>query len=439
MNILVITSDSTFPSKTNPTAGIFFANLLRRLNALAGRLVVVTPVAYVPKPLERLPRFRSQLLAEYHDRWNGIDVFRPRYLSARAKKRLSLQSRSYCWSIGNLCHALNRRDRYDLVLAQGFGPPTHAAQWFAKQIGKRSVAWAIGSDIHRLSHVSPDNARHFQHNVRYNDIILTVSNAIRNMMLARAPRARHIHTFYRGIDLTDFSASADKAAIRAKLGLQANRQYMLTAGGVIKSKGSDEFYAAFRQLAAGRDSLSAIWVGTGTESESLLQQAKADGLASRLIFTGRVPRPTVLEYMQAADVMAFASHGEGLPNVVMEALAAGLPVVATKVGGTAEIVADGLTGLIVPPQDETALTDAVARQLDDPHQARQMAEQGRKLITQHFDVDRNAAVLMDVLRHIAAGGSAEQSIPSCAGVEPGCLPIDAMSAESTTVAATPRS
>jgi glycosyltransferase involved in cell wall biosynthesis len=90
-------------------------------------------------------------------------------------------------------------------------------------------------------------------------------------------------------------------------------------------------------------------------------------------------------------VLVLPSIAEGLPGALFEAGALGVPVVATAVGGIPEVVVDGVTGILVPPQDPAALADAIASLLDDPERARAMGEAGRQRVEQHFTVERMVA------------------------------------------------
>ena len=407
LRLLVIAGAYVFPSEGRPNAGIFFANLLRRLLPLTDRLAVVVPTAYVPAPLAMLPRFAAQARASPHAFWHDIEVFRPRYLSLRAATHNWFQSRSACLAAAPLCETLHRRHDFDLVLGNGLVAPAHIAQCVGARIGRPSVAWAIGSDVHTYPHWSEENLRLLRHNVRHCHMVLTTSEALRRDLLAACPGAGHVHTFYRGIDLACLDAPADRATSRAALGMAADQIYMLTAGDVHKAKGSEEFYVVFRRLASRRPNLAGLWVGSGMEEAGLRERAARDGLANRFTLTGHVPRSKVLDFMRAADLMLFPSHVEGLPNVVMEAMAAGLPVAASDVGGVGEIIADGVTGLCVPSGNVDAMAVAVERFLDQPVWAAAVAARGQQLIREHFDVSRNAPVLLEILEHVAAGKPAD--------------------------------
>jgi glycosyltransferase involved in cell wall biosynthesis len=110
------------------------------------------------------------------------------------------------------------------------------------------------------------------------------------------------------------------------------------------------------------------------------------GLQGNFVFLGR--RSDIPDLLASCDIAVLPSRAEGLPNAVLEYMAAGLPTIASRVGGNPELVQEGVTGVLVPPQDSSALSDALLRLLRDPDLARQMAANGRRLATQDFSFDR---------------------------------------------------
>jgi teichuronic acid biosynthesis glycosyltransferase TuaC len=384
----------------------------------------VTPTAYVPPPLLKLPMFSAHRGMVYRQWWKGIEVFRPRTISVSrfGTTRMWVHARNCCVAAMPLCASLHRRHGFDVVIGNQLGPMAHLGQCLARDFGIRCVSWGIGSDVHSLPGLSAENLRLLQHNLRHGDMILTVCEAMRQLLLQARPTARNIHTFYRGIDLASLEGEVDRPGLRAKLGLSPDRRYMISAGAVQKTKGVYEFYEAFKQLAAARSDLAAIWMGEGPERAALRKLAHQAGLGDRFRAAGTVPRNELLRYMRAADLMAFPSYAEGLPNVVVEALAAGMPTITSDVGGVSEVVHDQVTGLLVEPGDVRALARAIEYVLDNADKASEMAKRGRQFILRHFDVRLNARVLLGVLKHVGRNGSCEDPIPSCDGVRPGELP-----------------
>jgi glycosyltransferase involved in cell wall biosynthesis len=129
-----------------------------------------------------------------------------------------------------------------------------------------------------------------------------------------------------------------------------------------------------------------ILVGDGEMRASFERQAQMLGLGGSFIFLGR--RNDVPQILSSCDIGVLPSRVEGLPNAVLEYLAAGLPVVASRVGGTGELVDDGVTGLLVPPENSAALSSAMLKYLRNPAEARQIANRGREFVTRNFSFDR---------------------------------------------------
>ncbi len=425
MNILVITPGGMLPSPHRPHAGIFFANLLARVKPAGGRLIAVAPAIYVPRLLLATARFRRHAFPLRHV-WSGIEILHPRFPYLRQSRRPWLQSRLVSWSALPLCRALHRRHRFDIVLGYGLDQAAQAAHLAARELGLPCVCWGIGSDVHTLPLVSPEHVKLLRHNVRHIDLVLTESDALRRMLSVLCPGCGHVHTFYKGIDLADLPERDDRASLREKLHMRPDGKYMVSAGRVRDAKGAWEFYEAFKRLSRRRGDLSALWVGDGDLTQRLRATAARDGLGARFTITGFLPRPRALEHIKATDVLAFASHAEGLPNVIMEGMAAGLPIVATDFDGVRELIADQTTGLIAPLRNADALAAAIESVLREPDRAAEMARRGRDFVLKYFDVDRNAPVLMSILEGLLGGRAPAEPIPPCAGVQPGHLPMETL-------------
>jgi glycosyltransferase involved in cell wall biosynthesis len=133
-----------------------------------------------------------------------------------------------------------------------------------------------------------------------------------------------------------------------------------------------------------------VAAGKGPLREDLERRAAELGIAERVRFVGKVPHDEVAEYMSVGDVFVLPSYSEGLPTVACEALNCGVPIVATAVDGTPEVVRDGETGLLVPAGDAPALADALERILTDDDLRRRLAEQAVIIGREEFTWDANA-------------------------------------------------
>src|SRR5205823_5475016 len=160
------------------------------------------------------------------------------------------------------------------------------------------------------------------------------------------------------------------------------RRIIGSAGRLSPEKGFGIFLQAARRLVARDRSLGFIHFGDGPLRKALEHEAEAAGLEDVFVFAGL--RPDLDRYLPFLDLMVLPSFTEGLPNVVLEAFAAAVPVVATAVGGTPEVVEDGVNGRLVPAGDTEALADAILDVLFCEEQRRAMGDRGRERVRDEF-------------------------------------------------------
>jgi glycosyltransferase involved in cell wall biosynthesis len=164
-------------------------------------------------------------------------------------------------------------------------------------------------------------------------------------------------------------------------------------------KGHRDLIAGLPALASCFPAVSLLLAGEGPLRETLAKQAANLGVGERVLFLGHVA--DVRSVLAAADVFVLPSYREGLPNAVLEAMAMGVPVVATDTDGTAEAVLDGETGCLVPPGDPEALARAVTRILEDDSAREALLRGARQLVSARFDTERAVEELEVLLRRVA--------------------------------------
>jgi glycosyltransferase involved in cell wall biosynthesis len=186
-----------------------------------------------------------------------------------------------------------------------------------------------------------------------------------------APRDTSVTIPY-GVDVARFRPDAAvRAATRARWQLGADAEVVFSAGRFVRKKGFEHLIDAFARLAPSRPALRLVLAGGGDLDPAIRHRLSALAVADRALLPGILTQDDVAAGLAAADVAVVPSvHDEagnvdGLPNVVMEALASATPLVATRVGGIASVVQDGVTGLLVPERDAAALASAINRCLDD--------------------------------------------------------------------------
>jgi glycosyltransferase involved in cell wall biosynthesis len=197
-----------------------------------------------------------------------------------------------------------------------------------------------------------------------------------------------------GVDADRFKPRPRDDAFRAAHGISGDERVIVCVGRLDRYKGQEHLIEAFARLCAVDRRIRLALIGDGRFRARLEAQAVAAGVRERVTFTGSVG--DVRPALAAADVFVQASDTEGMPGAVLEAMAMEVPVVATAVGGTPEVVTDGQDGLLVPAERPDALADAVARMLTEPGLGERLGACGRRRVVDELSVER-AVTLTDAL------------------------------------------
>jgi glycosyltransferase involved in cell wall biosynthesis len=194
-----------------------------------------------------------------------------------------------------------------------------------------------------------------------------------------------------------FTSPIDRVAVRKSLGLHADDRVLLAVGRLIASKRVCDAVAALDLLKSG-DDLKLVIVGDGPERSALEDDVRRRDLQQRVIFTGE--RPDVPDLLKAADVFVFPSETEGLPNALIEASLAGLPIVACQVPGVTDVLTDGETALLVQPHQPEQLADAISALLSERTAANDMALQAQAQSQRCYSVEKSLAGVYNVYHHL---------------------------------------
>lgn len=218
---------------------------------------------------------------------------------------------------------------------------------------------------------------------------------------------RPAHVIHHGIDCEGFAPVADKGALRAELGLPVAGRLVGCFGRIRAQKGTDVFVEAMAAACKAEGDVTGVVMGGVTEGhggflEELKAKVDAAGLAPRILFLPEVPVWEMARYYQALDLYVAPQRWEGFGLTPLEAMACGVPVVATRVGAFEELVAEGETGLLVPPGDGAAMTAAVKALLGDPERMAGMAAKARPHVEAGFRIETEAARINAVYADLLA-------------------------------------
>jgi glycosyltransferase involved in cell wall biosynthesis len=255
-----------------------------------------------------------------------------------------------------------KRFKPDVILNYNVYPEGYAAVSAGRQLEVPVVLGAIGSDLNRI----PDTASRWltRKTLQRASFVLTVSCHLREQAIRLGAAPDRTRAVLNGCDTSIFHLS-DRQAARVELGLEPDALLIVFAGWIAPTKGLRELLNAFIRLADTHGTLQLACLGEGACLGELERRAQAAGLQSRVRFPGQCKPAQVARWIAAANVFCLPSYAEGLPNVVIEALASGRPVVASQVGGIPELV-DSDCGILVPPRNSEALADALGQALALP-------------------------------------------------------------------------
>ncbi len=216
------------------------------------------------------------------------------------------------------------------------------------------------------------------------DRIVAISQGVKAALLAGGAPATHIRLIPSGINTSRFTPDlAKRDQVRTQYGIAPHVPLVVSVGALVNRKGHDLLVTAASLLKAQGYALRYLISGEGPLRSTLEAQTQTLGLTkevSLIGFCSDVPR-----LLSAADFFVHVPHHEGLGVAVIEALAANLPTIASRIGGIPELIEDGRTGMLVPPQDAAALAEALACLLNSPQLAHQLAMAGQASAHQHFD------------------------------------------------------
>jgi len=253
-------------------------------------------------------------------------------------------------------------------------PEGYAAVAVARSLGIPAVVGSIGSDLNRF--VDPISRWLTRIAMRRANFVVTKSEHLRQRAIDMGISASKVRTIRNGCNPSVFYLG-DRRAARAQLAVNDKAELVLFVGRLDTAKGIEELLEAFASLAGRRPNLRLAFVGDGPGGEHLRSKAKHLGLEHRITLNGACSSQGVAQWLAAANVLALPSYNEGYPNVVIEALSCGRPVIATNVGGILELVNEQ-SGILIAPRDSRALGGAIEKAMDRRWDEHSISEQFRR-------------------------------------------------------------
>lgn len=344
MRIAVVTS--IFPTSSQPWRGHSVYQTIKRL-AQNADVEVFSPHAQYPGVLSRFEKRGKEFDPAYQP--EGV---RTHYITYPAIPRLtrrlngSLAARSILASV--------QRFNPDVLFGYFVYPDGYAALRVGKRLHKPVAVKAIGSDINA---VPPSNMAATRRVLTDVDKFLTVSAALREKAISMGASQERTISIINGCDGEIFRV-ADRTAARSSLGIQNDAELVVFVGRLDVRKGLLELIDAASALRRRRPALDVCIIGEGHDEPAVRSAIQHSGADAFIRLLGAKNSSDVAVWMAASNLVTLPSYAEGCPNVVIEALSCGRPVVATNVGGIPELM-DRTCGELIPPKDARALESAL--------------------------------------------------------------------------------
>ena len=384
MHILVVAI--SFPSPEYPYRVPFIGEQVRRLLDHVERVTVLSPTTYVPQFAKtRRTAVQASLPVRYELVKDRCEVLFPRYVKAPGEAFLWWTMAQWCRLVSKTVADLAQTSPVSLIHAYAGSE----SSWSAIQVAKRyeipCVVTYQGSEVHTTLANRQKGWKLCRDSFRLADLNISTSRSIERILKAHAQPQGRCEVLLRGVDLTTFFPSQVRGA---------KPPVVLFVGRITEAKGVFDLLEAWARVVA-RCPNAELWVvGPDHTNGRFSREVRSGRYGCSIRVNPPVPLPDVAELMRKAQVFCLPSHGEGTPNSVMEALASGLPVVATTVGGIPDIVESNRTGILVEQGDVQGLAEALVSLLQDSDCRLRMGEAAHEFARMHLDARKTVLRLV---------------------------------------------
>jgi len=356
---------SLFPSKKRPNAGVFIRERMFRVGQELP-IIVVSPVPWFPfQGIIRYwkPHFRPQ--PEKFELQDGIRVYFPRFLSIPG---LLKSWDGFFMALGSVPTLIKLKNEFNIIDAHFAYPDGYAATRLGKWFKVAVTITLRGTEV-PLSKM-PARKKHMMQAINAATRVFSVANSLKQHVVNLGADASKIRVVGNGVDTNKFYL-LDKQAQREVLNIPDQAKVLISVGALVERKGFHRVIDVLPELIQQFPNLRYLIVGgdspEGNIKGKLVQQVQDLKLDNYVIFLGALDSSELKNPLSAADIFVLSTANEGWANVFLEAMACGLPVVTTDVGGNKEVVNNdelGILGIVVPFSDPQALSSALLKAID---------------------------------------------------------------------------
>lgn len=374
----VLEACQEFPNRYYPQLGTFIKQSIDSIASQGIDVTVISPKPFV-LPLSAFPyhNFFKLPRIEHTEKY---DLHYPRYIYAVPKKYFyPITGMSYSHFVFEYA-TKNIKPEPDLIHAHFSYPDGYGMMKLAKKWRVPLVISALGTIERKVAYEGTYTSKQIIEAMNFADKILSVSEDLKLHIVNLGINEEKVHVVPNGVDTKKFKP-AGKAHARNLLNLPQDKNIVLFVGALRKIKGVDYLIEAAENFVDSNTHLFMVGRDDGLR-KNLEKRAHELKIADYIKFTGPVNHDDIPLWISASDILVLPSLSEGRPNVVLEALACEVPVVATNVGGIPELMVDGETGYLVPAKSPRELSRKINKLLEDKNRRENMGKLGRKSIIQ---------------------------------------------------------
>lgn len=370
--MLILTDQ--YPNPREPERAVFTKSLVMSLKKYLD-IVVLSPLPWFPKrfALGRFNRYGkfSDIPWKLDD--DGVVVYYPKY--PMVPKMGLIQPYFMISAILPLIKKINGIEKFDLINGQFVFPNGIVAAWIGKKLKIPVVISALGCDINLYTDYFL-RRRMIQSALFSASLIVAVSRQLREKVIGLGQDERKVVFIPNGVDMDAFRPE-DRDVVRREAGVPSNSKVILYVGRLSEEKGIDILIRAVEILRGSNGDFRVLIVGDGDLRQSCDRMVSSLGLEKWILLCGNRPHADLPRWYSAADVICLPSLREGMPNVVLESLSCGRPVVASRVGALPDLINE-CNGFLVPPGDPRDLADKLRLSMSirwDPERIRSSVSQ----------------------------------------------------------------
>lgn len=393
--IKVLIFSHMYPNKMDHNYGIFIHNHVKHLLEEAASVKVISPVPYAPRVMQYKSKWKYYHQIPGHDVIDRVHIDYSRYICFPGKLSRTVSCYTMYYGILKTLNSAINKYKPEVLHMHTATPDGYVGLLLKKKYNLPLVCSLRGSDINSYPYRDRLTMLLTKKVISEADQLISVSHALKSVAESIAKPKNPIEAVYNGCNLESFVFNEHRRLqYRKKIGISPLERAIIFVGDIKESKGVFELINAFNKLNSSFPNLHLIFLGSDSGDTTIKNIISSSNLHNKIHLVGSKPHNEVAHWLCAADIFALPSYNEGMPNAVIEAMACGLPVIATRVGGIPEIVTED-TGILVSPKNTELLVRGIKQMLSK--------KWDRDVIRSHvedFTWERNAKETMQIYRNV---------------------------------------